>query len=250
MWDNPRLLNSLSGFLVGLALLAIALVGLGMLARSTLFPLREVELRSAPQQAPRALIVAAIERHGRGTFFSARIDELRGALEQVPWVRRASIRRVWPDRLEVTLEEQVPLARWGADALVNTYGERFAGSVAGAALPVFIGPAGSEAEMARRYRRFAEIVSPLGSPLERVTLSARHAWQLRLADGTQLTLGRDAAGRDTAGRDTAGRDTAAHDADSVEQRLARFVEAYGGTGAGAAVVDLRYPGGFALKTRS
>src|SRR5678816_2292351 len=123
MWDNPRLLNGVSGFLVGLALLAAVLVGLNVLARWTLFPLREAELKSAPQQAPRALI-----------------DELRAALEQVPWVRRAAVRRVWPDRLEVSLEEQVPLARWGAEALVNTYGERFAGAVGGE-LPLFVGAA-------------------------------------------------------------------------------------------------------------
>jgi cell division protein FtsQ len=229
MWDNPRLLNGVSGFLVGLALLAAALVGLNVLARSALFPLREAELTSAPRQAPRELIVAAIERHGRGTFFGARIDDLRAALEQVPWVRRAAVRRVWPDRLEVTLEEQLPLARWGAEALVNTHGERFAGSAQGE-LPVFVGPPGAEAEMARRYRRFAELLAPLGSPLERVTLSARHAWQLRLANGMQLTLGRDTQ--------------------VAEQRLARFVKAYVETGASAAVVDLRYPGGFALRTRS
>jgi len=229
MWDNPRLLNGVSGFLVGLALLAAGLVGLNVLARYTLFPLREAELKSAPQQAPRELIVAAIERHGRGTFFGARIDELRAALEQVPWVRRAAVRRVWPDRLEVSLEEQVPLARWGAEALVNTYGERFAGSVAGE-LPLFVGPPGAEGEIARRYRRFAELVAPLGSPIERVTLSARHAWQLRLANGMQLMLGRDA--------------------DIAEQRLASFVQAYTqGSAAPAAAVDLRYPGGFAIRAR-
>jgi cell division protein FtsQ len=230
MWDNPRLLNGVSGFLVGLALLAATLVCLHMLARSTLLPLHEVELRSVPQQASRAAIAEVMARHGRGTFFGAPIDQLRAALEQLPWVRRAAVRRVWPDRLEVTLEEHVPLARWGTEALVNMQGERFAGSVKDAELPVFIGPEGSEATVARAYHRFSALVAPLGSPLERVVLTPRHAWQLKLANGMQLTLGRDA--------------------ELAEQRLARFVQAYTATGASAAVVDLRYPGGFALKTKS
>jgi cell division protein FtsQ len=230
MWDNPRLLNGVSGFLVGLALLAATLVCLNMLARSTLLPLHEVELRSMPQQASRQAIAEVMAQHGRGTFFGAPIDQLRAALEQVPWVRRAAVRRVWPDRLEVTLEEHVPLARWGTDALVNMQGERFAGSVKGTELPVFVGPEGSEAAVARAYHRFSALIAPLGSPLERVVLTPRHAWQLKLANGMQLTLGRDAA--------------------LAEQRLARFVQAYIETGASAAVVDLRYPGGFALKTKS
>jgi cell division protein FtsQ len=225
MWDNPRLLNGVSGFLVGIAALGFAAAAAQILARSTLFPLHEVELRTAPQQAPRELIAAAIARHGQGTFFNARIDELRVALEQLPWVRRAAVRRVWPDRLEVTLEEHVALARWGSEGLVNTYGERFAGSAE--AVPVFIGPPGTEAELARRYERFARLLAPLGSPLERVVLTPRHAWQLRLASGLQLALGRDA--------------------DLAEQRLERFVRSY--SGAAADTVDLRYPGGYAVHTK-
>src|SRR6185295_3390522 len=123
------------------------------------------------------------------------------------------------------IEEHVALARWGGDALVNTYGERFAGT-ADEALPLFSAPPGSEAEMTRRYERFSFLVAPLESPIERVILSARHAWSLRLASGLQLTLGRDG--------------------DLAEQRLERFVEAYAraaGSGPLPQVVDLRYPNG-------
>jgi cell division protein FtsQ len=142
------------------------------------------------------------------------------------------VRRVWPDRLEISIEEHVPLARWGTDVLVNTHGERFAGA-SEAELPVFIGPPGTEAEVTLRYARFSQLLAPLGSRLERIALSPRHAWQLRLANGLQLTLGRDA--------------------ELAEQRLARFVDAYAHTPDAAEktreVVDLRYPNGFALRVR-
>src|SRR5436190_10345896 len=174
MWDNPRLLNLAAGVLVGLVALASALVGAHWLLRSPLFPLHMVELRTPLKQASPGQVEAAIARLASGNFFAVPIDELRAALEKLPWIRAAAVRRVWPDRLEISIEEHVPLARWGADALVNTHGERFAGSVAGE-LPMFVGPPGAEAEIARRYHRFAELVAPLGSPIERVTLSARHA---------------------------------------------------------------------------
>ena len=38
MWDNPRLLNMLAGFLVGLTGLAFALTGLQLAMRSPLWP--------------------------------------------------------------------------------------------------------------------------------------------------------------------------------------------------------------------
>jgi cell division protein FtsQ len=232
MWDNPRLLNAAAGFLFGLVLLACALVGLQWLLRAAPFPVRLVELRTPLKQASRVEVETVLARHGAGNFFAVPIDELRAALERLPWVRAAAVRRVWPDRLEIAIEEHVALARWGADALVNTQGERFA-AASGAALPLFIGPPGSEAEVTRRYARFSKLVAPLGSPLERIVLSARHAWQLKLASGLQLTLGRDA--------------------ELAEQRLERFVEAYANAlDSGARVpqvVDLRYPNGFAVRVK-
>ncbi|HYR33793.1 MAG TPA: cell division protein FtsQ/DivIB [Burkholderiales bacterium] len=231
MWDNPRLLNAAAGFLVGLVVLACALVGLHWLLRAAPFPVRVVELMTPLKQASPADVAAVLARHGAGNFFALPIDELRAALERLPWVRATTVRRVWPDRVEVAIEEHVPLARWGADALVNTYGERFVARF-DAPLPLFVGPPGSEAEVTRRYERFSGLLAPLGSPVERIALSARHAWQVRLANGLQLTLGRDA--------------------DRAEQRLARFVDAYAnavGTARVPDVVDLRYPNGFAMRVK-
>ena len=232
MWDNPRLLNAAAGFLVGLALFAFAFAGVRVALRSPLFPVRSVEVLTPLKHAPREAIERVVQRQLEGNFFGARIDELRRALEQVPWVRRAEVRRVWPDRLEVSLEEHVALARWAAGGAVNTYGERFAGS-AGMELPLFVGPEGSEAELAARYPRFARLLEPLGSPLERVVLTPRYAWQLRLADGLNLMLGRDA--------------------DVAETRLQRFVAAYDATLGRIPgrhdYVDLRYANGFAVRVK-
>src|SRR5436853_3405992 len=150
MWAKVRWLNAAAGFLAGMAALGSGLAALYWLAHSPLFPVRTVELHGALVQAPRGSIEAAMARFGGGNFFAARIDELRAALERLPWVRKAAVRRAWPDRLEVTIEEHVALARWAAGGLVNTHGERFAGEAV-ASLPLFVGPPGSEAEIARRY---------------------------------------------------------------------------------------------------
>lgn len=228
MWDNPRILNLAAGFLVGLAVLAFAASGLWLLARSGLFPVRHVEITTPLANTTRREIESAVRV--RGNFFVASAAELRSALEQLPWVRRVSVRRVWPDRLEVALEEHVALARWGDGALVNSYGETFFGKADGP-LPVFLAPAGTEREVALRYGRFASLVEPLGARLERVVLTPRFAWQLRLGNGLHLMLGRDA--------------------DAAEERLRRFVEAYASTLSRIAqpheYVDLRYPNGFALR---
>lgn len=230
VWDNPRLLNGLAGFLVGIAMLALALAGAHLLLRSELFPMAEVEVRTRLEQTRKDDIEAAIGARANGNFFAVDLADVRAALERLPWVRRAAVRRVWPGRLEIFLEEHVALARWADEALVNTHGERF-GASSDAPLPVFIGPLGAEHEMTLRYRRFAALVAPLGSQPDRVVLSARHAWQLRLQNGLHLMLGRDG--------------------EAAETRLARFVQVYPATLARMArrheYVDLRYPNGFALR---
>ena len=232
MWDNPRRLNAAAGFLVGLALFAFALAGLRLVLRSPWFPVRSVEVLTPLRHAPREAIERIVQRQVDGNFFGVHIGELRLALEQVPWVRRAEVRRVWPDRLEIALEEHVALARWAAGGAVNTHGERFEGK-ADEDLPLFVGPEGSEAELAAHYRGFARLVEPLGSPLERLVLTPRYAWQLRLANGLNVVLGRDA--------------------EVAQKRLERFVGAYpetlGRLPGRHDYVDLRYANGFAVRVK-
>ena len=204
MWDNPRLLNTAANLLISLAALLFAYAGLQLLLRSPFFPLKEIVVRGDLKNTAAAEIESAVDNIG-GNFFAADLAAVRARLEQVTWVRRVDVRRVWPDRVEVKLEEHVAFARWGDTGLVNTFGEPFVASLdhaSEARLPLFAGPAGSEGDVARRYRRFAALLAPLGEVPEHgviasVVLSPRYAWQLRLAGGERgglnLELGRDGA---------------------------------------------------------
>src|SRR3954467_11489158 len=99
MWDNPRLLNAAAGFLVGITALACALAGANWLLRCSLFPVRVVDVSTPLERVSRQDLQAGLPPHAARNVLPARIDEVRAAAEQVPWVRRASVRRVWPDRL-------------------------------------------------------------------------------------------------------------------------------------------------------
>jgi cell division protein FtsQ len=218
------------GVIAGLAILGASLGAAYWLLMPERFPVSQVVLRGELKNTSAAQIEAALPRlagNGAGNFFAVNLAEVRAAVERLPWVRRVSVRRVWPGGLEVSIEEHVALARWGDDRLVNTYGEAFSAKTA-ATLPSFVAPGGTSAEVARRYRSFSEILAPLDTRVERIVLSPRHAWQLRLANGLHVMLGRDA--------------------DLAEARLRQFVEVYPKTKPHE-YVDLRYPNGFAVRTR-
>ena len=235
MWDNPRLLNFAAGLLLAGAV-AGALAGAAVVAsRSPAFALNSIRVVGDVQHARVSQVIAALQGRVRGTFLSVDIDAIRALFETLPWVRRAEVRRLWPDGLEVRLEEHVPLARWGQERdgrLVNTHGEVFRGRVQGS-LPLFSGPPGSEGLVARRYAEFRTALAPLGVEPRSVLLSARYAWQLELSSGLTVKLGRD------------------RDKDDVVERLGRFVAVYPYTVGRATrrpeYVDLRYPNGFAVR---
>lgn len=249
MWDNPRLLNAAASALFGLAALLVLGFALRALVNSSAFPLRTLQVAAlgAAPVAPRHVgfeqVARVLEGRVAGTFFNVDLAELRRLFETIPWVRRAEVRRRWPDRIEVRIEEHRPLARWGADAdakLVNVNGEVFSLPPAVfvaepglAGLPRFSGPAGSEREVARAWDEFRGLLAPLALEPVEIALSARYAWELRLSNGLAVQLGRDGE------RETA------------RERLARFVAAYPLTLARLARrlehVDLRYPNGFALR---
>lgn len=238
-WERPLLLDLAADllFLFGIAALTYAAVMTAV--RLPFFPLRQLVVVSALNQVTPAQIEYATRSSLAGNFFTVNLDEVRGAFEKLPWVRRASVRRRWPDGVELALEEHVAAARWrnreGEARLVNTYGEVFAASLAegAAALPQFGGPAGSAPLMLARHREFSELLAPLGRTSKAVTLSPRLAWQLRLDDGLMLELGRDQPKH------------------PLNERLQRFVGTYDEARTriktAIASIDMRYPNGFALR---
>ncbi len=240
-WGRPQLLNLMADLLLlfGSAALAYALVLAAI--RLPFFPLRQVVVvRALEQVTPTQIEFAA--KNLSGNFFTVNIDAVRTALEKQPWVRRASVRRRWPDGVEFDLEEHVAAARWQQGAseirLVNRQGEVFAAPAtqAQALLPLFSGPEGSSPQVLARYRDFSALLKPLGRVPRAVALSARQAWQLHLDDGLTLELGRDQPNQ------------------PVEARLARFSRTYVAAQArintAISVIDMRYPNGFALRPRS
>ena len=244
LWHQPALLNLLADLLTVLAVAALAWAALTGLQRLPLFPLREVILTTAPDQVAPAQIEHAARNAVVGNFFTVDIDAARGSFEKLPWVRKATVRRQWPDALALTLEEHEAIARWqapgqasdpasGDGRLVNRHGELFTAELPErtVALPLLSGPDGSAPELLRQREVFDTALAGTGRHVTMLTLSPRLAWRIKLDDGMSIELGR--------GRD----------ADTLAGRMARFVAHYDPARAQlgrARTVDMRYPNGFVM----
>jgi cell division protein FtsQ len=227
MWDDHRLLNRFANTL-HLLFIVLAMYALVIfVVRMPVFPLRQVQIQGEVVHTSKEQVGALLNANFQGNFFTFDLERLRNAFSLLPWVRSATVRRVWPDRLHVSLEEHEVLARWGNRALVNSYGEVYE-AASDQYLPIFLGPETTSAEMTARYKDFNATLKPIERQVRILKLSERRAWTLTLDDGMVLELGRN----------------------EFQQRLARFVSTYAQTIAGLPAppkrVDLRYRNGFAV----
>ncbi len=133
-----------------------------------------------------------------GNFFTLDLATGRRAFESVPWVRQAVVNRVWPNRLQVRLEEHKPVALWSTDGsaekLVNSFGEVFEanlGDVEDDGLPMLQGPDGSAARVLGAVQPPRRRSSPaLDARIDTLSLSARGSWRAELDNGADIELGR------------------------------------------------------------
>jgi cell division protein FtsQ len=236
-WDRPVLIDLVADLLMLFAVVGLAWAATVALKNLPLFPLRELVVNGSLQQVTRTQIEQATHAALVGNFFTVDLDETRAVFEKLPWVRRAELRRHWPDSLDLTLEEHVAVARWqqgdGEARLVNAFGEVFAAANSDN-LPTLSGPEGSAPELLARYREFEQTLAAVHRKPATLVLSNREAWQVKLDDGVVLELGRDEAKH------------------NLTERLARFVAYYQlaldkTQVAASGVVDMRYPNGFALR---
>jgi cell division protein FtsQ len=150
----------------------------------------ETPLTRLREDEIRAVLAGHLDRG----FFSLDVGALKEELEVHPWVSRASVRRIWPDGLTVSVHEHRPIARWGDEALINLQGEIFGvGDLRDAAsLPRLQGPSGSPARVMRQYQQFSQAVQPSGLRISALTLEERGSWQLAMENGIRINVGREA----------------------------------------------------------
>lgn len=228
MWNKPVFMNGVASALYAVAAVLALFIAWKVAARQPAFELREVTVGGALAHVTRDEIEGVVRRELKGNFLTLDPAAVSASFQRLPWVRKASVRRQWPARIVVALEEHVPFARWAATALVNTHGEVFQATYKGE-LPVFVGPEGAAREMAIQYRYFRSSLETIGQTPVRVEVSPRRAWLLKLASGVTLALGRE----------------------QVEARLARYVAMHDRVlaplGPRVEHVDLRYANGFAVR---
>ena len=225
--DNVRTITGLMLIAMLVAIVSLARHGLSDPYR---FPLEVVEVKGDFRYQDKQQLQNALGPHVDGGFFSVDVSAIRSVAEQLPWVHKATVKRVWPATLRIYIEEQQAVAQWGEQGYLNKMGEPFFPKQLNPALklPALAGPEGHELKVLENYYRVTRTLAPLGIAVAGMELDSRRAWHLQVSEGVLLELGRT----------------------DTRERLQRFISAYPTVFAGRIEhlrrVDLRYSNGFSV----
>ena len=175
---------------VTLVVLPVAAVLNGWIAGSR-WPMRHLLVTGEFHQVSDARVRSAVLPLVQDGFFAVDLDQVRRVLAELPWVQRVEVRKRWPDRLEVSLVEYKPLARWGAKQMLSENGELFPAPMGVVSrLPLFEGPESRAAEIMAFHTQAKPLFLGSGLQVSTVRLSARGSWNLTLSDGAVIEVGR------------------------------------------------------------
>lgn len=238
---DVRFVNLTTALLVTAVVLGALGSALWWVLHNPVFSIRGITVHGDTVHNSAESLSRSVTPRLQGNFFTLDLGAARNAFEAAPWVRRAVVRRQFPNQLSVELQEHVPVAHWGADEqhLVNTHGEVF--EAAGddpdfESLPRLLGPSGQAPSVLAMQHALEPHFAPLGT-LRQLELLARGGWRATLGSGAVIDLGQgDAA-------------TLAARADLLSDTAPNVAARHGRGTADILSADMRYPGGFALRLR-
>lgn len=241
---DVRLMNTIALVLgVGFCLAALY-AGASWALRHPVFSISRITVFGDVQHHNEVTLRANVTPRLQGNFFTMDLRKTRTAFESVPWVRQAVVRREFPNRLRVTLEEHHSAGFWGADSesrLLNSFGEVFEanpGDAESQDLPRLMGPDDQAAQVLSMYRSLNALITPMEANIEELELSGRGGWRMQLDTGAVVELGRGSI-------------------DQVRERTQRFlatltqvISTYQRKGFDSMEsADLRHNAGYAIKLR-
>jgi len=225
---------------VVLGVMALLAAGLWVV-RHQAWTIQAVEVQGQVEHQSEVVLRAHMAHRLNGTFVNINLKEVRAVVEELPWVRRAEVNRVFPNRLRLVIEEHQGAAWWGeaqAGRIVNTYGEIFeavADEEHSAHWPELAGPDIMAPAVLQLYSAISPMFEPLNRDVTRLEQDTRGAWRMRLDNGARIELGRGEI------QALASRTEAF--ADTVQGLVARYGQR------DIETADLRYPNGYALRLR-
>lgn len=194
-------------------------------------PIQRVVIRGDLVALDKKAVEDAVVIVETDTFLGIDLDELVKQLERHPWVERARAKRQWPDTVEIEIVEEMPIAYWGDQWMVNAKGRIFEhqGLQMERALPRLWSDSAIPAETMSYYQIFSHQLQPVGLRLRGISQNIHGDWKLSLDNGMDVILDR------------------ADPVSNVRYFVALYQKVVSVAALPATIVDMRYRHGAAIR---
>ena len=202
--------------------------------KSASLPIKYVRTEGVFQYLSKNEIKAVLQPWVMTGFFDADMQSIHTAVSTLPWVDTVTVKRIWPDAIDIKIREKKPYARWGKNSLITERGviftpkniEQFQN------LTVVTGPELQQVKVLEIMKGIKTALADQSMELAEFNVNDRGAWKIKLATGLEILLGRN----------------------EQLKKLQRFLKTLAvlkqeQVGV-MAVVDLRYPNGYAVSWKS
>lgn len=216
---------------------------LNKLKSANFFPIKTIRVQGAYRLTDQDIRNSVLPEIEQG-FFGINIGAVSDRLSQLPWVAHSFVRKEWPDKLNVIIDEKKPIAIWNGHSLLSEHGEIFspgqidpfnpgrvfAGDLE--RLPRVVAPNGAQIQMIQYFNAIDRLLHPLQAKISLLELTSDSTWKLILTNGIIFYLGQQ----------------------DILTRLNHFVKVYpkiiGDHAVDVEYVDLRYSNGVAMKWKT
>lgn len=175
-------------------LVAVALIGLAATREGLDAELSVVRVTGELTAAERDRAVELVSAYLPAGILDFDAAGLARRLETESWVDATSVRRRWPDTLEVRVVPEVAVARWQDDALLSSRGRVIEPLelVGVDALPRLHGPDGSAGTIMERFIQASGMLRPLGMAVTELRADAAGNIRIGTDEDIRIVLGSDA----------------------------------------------------------
>lgn len=186
------------------------------------------------QVTPQEVKTAVLNAGSLNSFMLQDVNVIQYAIESLPWVASAAVRKQWPDTLKVHITEHQAAAIWNGKKLLTHDATVFPANpedVSSLNLVSLHGMDETSEEVLQGWKDMQQVLDQIDQHVEALSLNERRSWRIITREGLRLELGREAR----------------------LERLERFVDIYPQIMAQGKVidyVDLRYDTGAAIGWKS
>lgn len=137
------------------------------------------------------------------TFIEQDVDMIQQEILRLPWIKQASVRKQWPDRLSVHLVEYSPVAYWNKAYLLDKSGILFhiGGKKQFKKLPRLYGPEETEKNVLSMFKRLSQQLKNEKRKviednlyIDEISVNERYSWVINVVSCQKPSLNEQVPG--------------------------------------------------------